>query len=72
MQAYYNALYGDSNTDYKNFLSEDKVPLYGAKRTPEKIPIKTYPALSNGWYAGNFVTPANFGIPYLDSQFMQK
>lgn len=68
MQAYYNALYGDSNTDYKNFLSEDKVPLYGGT----KVPSKTYPALKNGWYAGNFVTPANFGIPYLDSQFMQK
>lgn len=70
MQAYYNALYGN-NTDYKNFFlseDEDKVPLYSGG----KIPINTYPALKNGWYAGNFVTPANFGIPYLDNQFMQK
>ena len=67
MQAYYNALYGN-NTDYKNFLSKDKVPLYSGG----KLPINTYPALKNGWYAENFVTPANFGIPYLDNQFMQK
>ena len=61
VSAFYNALYG-SNPNYQAFLS-------GANCN---IAPTVYPALTQSAFNGNFVTPANFGIPYLDPDFMQK
>lgn len=59
---FYNALY-TGNANYQAFLAGANCQ--GAAPT-------IYPALTNSIYDGNFVTPANFGIPYLDPDFMQK
>lgn len=69
VQAYYNSLYStaEKGQPYGTFLQGK----YSPSRVNDTV-AKIYPALGNSWYSGNFVTPANFGIPYLDKQFMEK
>lgn len=62
VESYYNALYA-GNANYQGFL---------AGANCNVAPSGVYPALISAAYDGNYVTPANFGIPYLDPEFMQK
>lgn len=62
VESYYNALYA-GNANYQGFLGGANCNI---------APSQVYPALTSGAYAGNYVTPANFGIPYLDPDFMTK
>lgn len=67
LAGFYNGLYL-LNSNYLNFIS-------GANCN-YNIPT-VYPAIAKSvsdqtLYTDNFVTPANFGIPYLDSSFMER
>lgn len=63
VQAYNGALYGAGNAGYQQFLAGSATGI---------APQAVYPALSVDVYNGNngnFVTPSNFGIPYVDQNF---
>lgn len=60
VQTYYGALYGAGNAGYQQFLAGSATGI---------APQAVYPALSVDVYNGNFVTPSNFGIPYIDQNF---
>lgn len=60
VQQYYGALYGAGNAGYQQFLAGSETGI---------APQSVYPALSVSIYNNNFVTPSNFGIPYVDQNF---
>lgn len=67
VEGFYNGLYLN-NQNYIDFIN-------GANcnyNTPTVYPAIAKQISGNTLYTDNFVTPANFGIPYLDPQFMER
>ena len=60
VQEYNGKLYGAENAGYQQFLAGSATGI---------APQTVYPALSVSVYNNNFVTPSNFGIPYVDQNF---
>lgn len=60
VQQYYGTLYGAGNAGYQQFLASSATGI---------APQSVYPALGVSIYNSNFVTPSNFGIPYIDQNF---
>lgn len=72
LEDFYNALY-KNNQNYQAFLNSNSTEdSSGLLKADPGVTPRVYPALQNQVYDNNFVTPANFGIPYLDPDFMQK
>lgn len=65
LREFQRCLYGDTNAGYQAFLAGDN----SGDVANAYSPLQVYPALSVGVYKQNFVTPSNYGIPYVDKNF---
>lgn len=65
VKQYNRFLYGEGNAGYQAFLVGENP----GNEANHYSPLQVYPALNVDVYKKNYVTPQNYGIPYVDKNF---